>query len=150
GQVIAQADGYTLAWAGAPKQPGDLTLRLSRDDTPVEGRIVDLEGKPIAGLRVSVLGASAPEKGDLSAFVKALESGETLYTALYKEVTNHLRNSLIGQSMMHLLPSAKTDADGRFRLGGFARDCLVELRIEGPSVETQNVYVLTRARPGNS
>src|SRR5262249_3180285 len=48
------------------------------------------------------------------------------------------------------LPATTTDTDGRFHLRGFAPEQLVELRIEGPGIETQRVYVLTRARPAGS
>ena len=37
--------------AGAP---GELTIRLVEDGPPIEGRIVDLEGRPVAGARVKV------------------------------------------------------------------------------------------------
>src|SRR5262249_24135584 len=48
------------------------------------------------------------------------------------------------------LPATTTDADGRFRLRGFAPERLVELCIEGNGIETQQVYVLTRARPSGA
>src|SRR5262249_22824099 len=73
-----------------------------------------------------------------------------LYGAFHNHVPNSLQNPLIGRSLARLLPATATDAAGRFRLRGFAAERLVELRIEGPTIETQNVYVLTRARPGNS
>src|SRR5262249_19046480 len=38
GQVVVKAAGFTFAWKAAPKQPGDLSLRLAADDAPVEGR----------------------------------------------------------------------------------------------------------------
>ena len=34
--------------------PGELTVRLVEDGPPIEGRIVDLEGRPVAGARVKV------------------------------------------------------------------------------------------------
>jgi RNA polymerase sigma factor (sigma-70 family) len=148
GHVVVKADGFTFAWLAARKQTADLTLRLARDDAPVEGRIVDLQGKPVAGLGVSVLGVAAPDKGDLAAFLKALESRATLYEALSKHVPNHLHNPIIGRDVVPLLPSATTDAGGRFRLRGFAREQLVHLRVEGPPVETQDLWVMTRPAAG--
>jgi RNA polymerase sigma factor (sigma-70 family) len=150
GQVVVKAEGFTFAWAAAAKPGEDLSLQLAADDVPVEGRIVDLQGKPLAGLQVSALSAAAPMQGDLSAFVKALAAGETLYIALGKHMPNSLHNRLIGRSLAGFLPTATTDADGRFRLPGFAGERLVELRVEGPTIETQNLFVLTRAQPDGS
>src|SRR5581483_4019932 len=46
GQVVAKADGFTFGWqAVRSPRAGDLELRLARDDTPVEGRVIDLQGR---------------------------------------------------------------------------------------------------------
>ncbi len=56
GIVVARAPGFALDWARFdPTKAGDaLTLRLRRDDVPIEGRIVSLEGRPIPGLTVKL------------------------------------------------------------------------------------------------
>jgi RNA polymerase sigma factor (sigma-70 family) len=150
GQVIVKTDGFTFAWQGRRKEAGDLLLQLARDDVPIEGRFVDLEGKPLAGLRITAMSVAAPEKGDLSAFLKALESGDTFHVALFKHLPNNLDNPILGRRGIDLLPKTTTDANGRFRLGGFAPDRVVELRVEGGTVETASLFVLTRPRPGGS
>jgi RNA polymerase sigma factor (sigma-70 family) len=146
GQVVVQADGFTFGWMAVMRQQGDLTLRLARDDTPVEGRILDLEGKPVAGLRVTVFSAAA---GDLSGFVKVIQAGEPLYAAISKNLPNYLGNPIIGRREVPLLPSTTTDKDGHFRLHGFAKDQLLEVHIEGPTIETQDVFVMNRPVPGS-
>src|SRR5262249_31098653 len=40
--------------------------------------------------------------------------------------------------------TVKTDADGRFQLKGFGRERVVELVIEGPTIEHWRVVVMTR------
>src|SRR5262249_12852267 len=52
----------------------DLTLRLAKDDVPVQGRILDLEGKPIPGVTVRVEELSTPLAGDLTPWLQALEA----------------------------------------------------------------------------
>ena len=50
--VAAVAAGYGPDWV-ALKEPGaELTLRLVKDDVPIKGRVLDLEGRPIAGATV--------------------------------------------------------------------------------------------------
>src|SRR5262249_39133145 len=111
--------------------------------------IVSLEGKPLAGLKVSARSAASPESGDLSNFVKGLRSGNSLYDALFTNLPNYYHNPIFGRRAP-LLPSTTTDPDGRFRLSGFAKEQLVELRIEGTAIETQQVFVMTRAAPPDS
>ena len=53
-QVVATAEGFGLGWAsafdknGKTLDPPGLTIRLAKDDVPIEGRIVDLEGRAVA------------------------------------------------------------------------------------------------------
>src|SRR5262249_49142267 len=49
-----------------------------------------------------------------------------------------------------ILPTATTDAMGRFRLNGFAKEQLIELRIEGAAIETQSLFVLMRPKPATA
>ncbi len=144
GHVVVKADGFTFAWQSVAEQQADLTLHVSTDSTPLAGRIIDLQGKPLAGLRVTAWSIAAPEKGDLTPFVKALRSRASFIDAYYKYVPNRLASPFYWRPGIALLPATTTDANGRFRLHGFAKDQLVELRIEGPAMETQNLYVMTR------
>ncbi len=147
GHLIAKADGYTFAWQGVFKKQAEWTLRVAVDDTPLTGRIIDLQGKPLAGLRVTAWSVAAPETSDLTPFVKALRSRESFYVALQKFVPNYLHSPFYWRPRVTLLPAATTDTDGRFRLKGFAKEQLIELRIEGPVIETQNVFVMNRLAP---
>jgi hypothetical protein len=147
GSVVVKADGFTFAWQSLAGNQKDFTLRVHADDSPVEGRIIDLEGKPLAGLRISAWSAAAPERGDLTPFVKALQARDSFLTALAQRVPNHLLSPFYWKPRVPLLPMATTDANGRFRMSGFAKEQLVELRIEGSTIETQNVYVMTRPAP---
>jgi RNA polymerase sigma factor (sigma-70 family) len=147
GHVVVKADGFTFAWSRDPDKQTDFSLHVAADDSPLTGRIIDLQGKPIAGLHVTAWSVASPAKGDLTPFVKALQSRETFYTALRTHVPNALQSPYYWRPRTPLLPATTTDADGRFRLHGFAREQLVELRIEGSAVETQNVFVMTRPAP---
>jgi len=146
GHVIVKADGFTFAWqyAALMQTPRDSTLHVAADDTPLMGRIIDLQGRPLAGLRISAWSAAAPEKGDLTPFVKALQAREAFYPSLVHHVPIRLSNPLNEYLRVSLLPITTTDADGRFRLQGFAKEQLVELRIEGPAIETRNLFVMNR------
>jgi RNA polymerase sigma factor (sigma-70 family) len=53
-QIVAAAKGYGPAWAWLADVKGELTLRLAKDDVPIEGRVVDLQGRPVAGASVGL------------------------------------------------------------------------------------------------
>src|SRR5262249_7086746 len=46
-----------------------------------------------------------------------------------------------------VLPTTETDKDGRFRIHGFAREQLVQLRLDGPTIERRDFFALTRTKP---
>jgi hypothetical protein len=53
--VAAAADGFGLGWVRVrPDAPGNLVIHLVKDDVPLKGRILDLQGKPVAGVTVRV------------------------------------------------------------------------------------------------
>src|SRR5439155_3296026 len=84
GHVMAAAEGYGFAVArlSKPEAASDLTLRLVKDDVPIRGRVLSLEGKAIAGVRVSVNDFEplnqaplyAPKKGDLTPWLAATKA----------------------------------------------------------------------------
>ena len=59
-QVIASAEGFGPAWTGLAEIKGEIELRLVPDDIPIEGRLLTLEGRPIAGITVRTLTVEDP------------------------------------------------------------------------------------------
>ena len=43
------APGHAFGVANGDGTSKDLTLKLARDDAPIGGRIIDLEGRPVVG-----------------------------------------------------------------------------------------------------
>ena len=72
--VVARAKGFAFGVANDHRGDGkDLTLRLVADDVVVAGRIIDLEGRPVAGINVTVLNVRVPANASLDGWLKALE-----------------------------------------------------------------------------
>jgi RNA polymerase sigma factor (sigma-70 family) len=148
--VMAAAEGYGFAVAQLDKfeTAANLTLRVIKDDVPIRGRILNLEGKPVASVRVSISDCQplnmpplfVPKKGDLTDWLAALKANK-------KDPWRAERAYLIGlysHAFDLLFPSVTTGADGRFELRGIGRERLAHLRIEGPTIATQVVNVITR------
>ena len=93
--VVGSAPGFGPGWIPPVSlkaaNAGELTVRLVEDGPPIEGQIVDLEGRPVAGAQVKVeqvwfAGDTRPpftESGDLSAWLamvkdRGIRSGDSL------------------------------------------------------------------------
>ena len=64
--VIATAPGCGIGWAHLYQPAASaLTIRLTTDE-PITGKVVNLEGKPVAGVTVSVVASAGPGKGTAS------------------------------------------------------------------------------------
>ncbi len=135
--LVAMAEGYALAWIEATKVgPGEVTLRLA-PDIPIAGRVLDLEGRPIAGVSVSVRRIEAPPEGKLDAALKSIQrDGNRVFHHPMQTVYMTLNSGIVAP--------VQTDAQGRFRFTGLGKERLVVLRVEGPAIEHQVLYVLTR------
>ena len=52
-------------------------------DVPINGRIVDLEGRPVAGVSVTVQDVHGPKTGDLTAWIEGVKKGEPPWIAYH-------------------------------------------------------------------
>jgi beta-lactamase regulating signal transducer with metallopeptidase domain/protocatechuate 3,4-dioxygenase beta subunit len=146
-RLIATAPGFGL---GVPRK--DQQIRLTAGDLPIDGRLVDLEGRPVAGVKVSLGQVLLPQAGaneppasprNAGAPVMKLRAPSPAHAAPGNPV------SMVGRLILDaegLLPDGvMTDADGRFRITGLGRDVLANLTLSGPTIATKQVRVLTRA-----
>jgi RNA polymerase sigma factor (sigma-70 family) len=144
--VAAAAPNLGVGWVGLRKDDKrtDLTLKLVADDVPITGRIVDLEGKPVAGATVRLLQVMASPTEDLGPWLNAAKDktapprGRDL-----KIEQEHLPRYTTAPS-----PVATTDAAGRFRLTGIGRERLAVVQLDGPTIVSQHLRIMTR--PGKS
>jgi uncharacterized GH25 family protein len=135
--LVAVADGYGVDWAELPKDksPTDLTLRLVKDQA-IQGRIVSTEGKPLVGAQVNVLALMATPEKSLEKFLTAWKregprAGQYLPKQLYVPLEK-------------ILPSGRTDKQGRFQLKGVGAERVANVRVKGAGVAQAGFYVVTR------
>jgi protocatechuate 3,4-dioxygenase beta subunit len=141
--VVAAAAGYGLGWVevGAGARRDDLTLQLVKDDVPITGQIVDLEGKPIAGVTLRVQQINAAPGEDLGPWLDAVRAKRWPE----RSPSLRLQQQYLPLYTIAVSPTVTTDADGRFKLTGIGRDRLVLARLDGPTVASQHLHMLTRA-----
>jgi RNA polymerase sigma factor (sigma-70 family) len=147
---MAAADGFGL---GIPRN-GDtrhgadreVTLQLAADDVPIDGRVLDLQGKPIAGVRVRVRGVRAPLRGDLGVFLDALATQKEGYN-VQGGLLAGLHHPYMPLDFDAIFAPVVTDAAGMFRIRGIGRERVADLLFEAPAIESKYVYALTRPGP---
>lgn len=132
-QVMAIADGFGCDWATIEDvEPKEITLRLVKD-VPLAMRILDLNGRPVAGVKLIVTDLWYPKGDGLGSFLDAIrKNGEY---AIDKDWDRPLPGPLA---------TATTGRDGRFRLAGIGRERLVNLRLDGPAIATASLCAMTR------
>jgi hypothetical protein len=139
--IGATAPGYGLGWSQLEdRQPGALTIRLTLEES-ITGKIINLEGKPVAGVTVSVVAAFQSAEG--STFDEWLRAARDLKNTSRPnlEVLRTWDGFLTGSG---LVESATSDHEGKFEIKGLGRDRLVILRISGPTTATYWASVITR------
>jgi hypothetical protein len=141
--LVATADGHGAAWLDVDlrDKKDDLTLRSVKDDVPVAGQVVDLQGRPIQGVTVRVLQIKAAPGEDLRPWLDAARNKQARNLSLEQK---YISRQLMSPEVPGLPRKAVTDREGRFRLTGIGRDRLVTARVSGPTIATQDLRILTR------
>jgi RNA polymerase sigma factor (sigma-70 family) len=139
-RLAAMAPGFGPGWAPDVLRAdalGEVTIKLVEDGPPIDGRILDLEGRPVAGARVEVRRlwfardelSWSVETGDLTAWLRRAQD---------LGLNEGPWDGLSALPMANT--TATTDRDGRFRLTGIGRERIAELMISGPTIATAQIY----------
>ncbi len=139
--IAAVAPDYGPAWVTAKEAVrGEIVLRLTPDDLPIRGRLIDSQGRPVASAVVRVEQIASTRVGvDLDAL---LASGK--FDPDGSTVPTFQRPSWSAPTWVGRDGSVTTDSGGRFELKGLGRDRVAMLRITRQGLETAYVAVLAR------
>jgi RNA polymerase sigma factor (sigma-70 family) len=130
-QIVAVSAGHGCDWVAVGSAKDELTLRLVKD-VPIRGRILDPDGKPVAGARINVTSVMTAAGDDLDNYLESVRKHRVV-------IAKYWSGSLPGQPAV-----VTTGADGRFTLAGVGRERVVRLRVEGPAIATSDFEVMTR------
>ncbi len=142
--VVAMADGYGVGVPTFQDKPTHLTLRLAKDDVPITGRILDLQGKPVAGVTVSIHGLFWTAKADLTDWLLDLKKTKEGYPSLHRHLIalEGLQGRDLG--LGKVFPPTLTGADGRICLRGVGRERVAALHLRGPGIAVTQRFAMTR------
>ncbi|MHC5543868.1 carboxypeptidase-like regulatory domain-containing protein, partial [Singulisphaera rosea] len=142
--VVAKAPGFGLGITkvGASERPDVLNLV---DDEPITVRVLDLEGRPVVGATIRPEWLWCPKDGDLTARLQAYA---------HPELPQPSELPGLSSRVVGMIAPAITGTDGRVRIEGVGRERLLTAVVEGPTIETTEITIMTRrgdtVRPGTS
>jgi hypothetical protein len=135
--VVAIAPGFGIDWLPDPRE--DAVFHLT-PDLPITGRVIDLQGKLVAGAIVAVDNVHAGPPGAFDEMVKNWKkSAHEQETAAHK-----LDRSIWSRGGLAKAFHTKTAADGSFTLSGFGKDRVVTLLVSGSGIADTFAAVATR------
>ncbi|HKB01179.1 MAG TPA: sigma-70 family RNA polymerase sigma factor [Gemmataceae bacterium] len=134
--LIVGAGGHAIGWANLEDATGTHETAVTlAGDQPVEGRVIDTEGRPVPGAAVKVVAVLVPA-GKLDQFLAGWKN--EWQDAL------RLMNDRMYMPLESLHGAGKTDKDGRFTLKGLGIERVGQVEIAAPGYGKASVYVVTR------
>jgi RNA polymerase sigma factor (sigma-70 family) len=130
--LLARAEGVGLDFVFVPIESLERAVELRAvSDQAIHGRVVDTQGKPVAGASVTVVRMSIPG-GKLDTFLTDLK------------LKGYPPDSRTLWRETGLVPAVTTDKEGKFELSGVGADRLVALHVSGPGLADTEVWVVSR------
>jgi hypothetical protein len=150
--LIAVADGHGAAWTELRSVKGDRYGEMKPEyahdfrlaaDSPIAGKVVDADGKPVAGVIVGVNAVFELGDGRWHKMPAAIKAGDVNLMTRQECDPSNWFTPLYPTAWRTIRP-ATTDAEGRFRVTGVGGKRAVRLNVNGPGIRSADVSVLTR------
>ncbi len=145
--------GLVVRPLGSSSDAQPIVLQLAQEE-PIRGRIVDLEGRPVREARVELIRYFDTTTDSIDQWLAAISKLPRPINAFLDDEGDSAGRSAPGGPYLHvdspqrvsetLVPTVKTDSDGRFEMRGLGRDRLIALRISASRTATIFASVLTR------
>jgi RNA polymerase sigma factor (sigma-70 family) len=135
--LIGRADGVGmgLQFFGVDRFRDGVELRAVTDN-PIRGKIVDTQGKPVAGATLAVSKLIVFGDNSLDEFLDGFKRGDR--SPLYPgDATGFWCDTGV-------LPAVTTDKDGKFEITGVGAERLAALRVSGPGLAVSELWLVNR------
>lgn len=135
--LIARADGVGMGLQLIDvDRLGDGVELRTVTDNPIRGKIVDTQGKPVAGATVAVSKLCVFRDNSLDEFLDGYKRGDR--SPLYPGDTTALWCDT------GVLPAVTTDKDGKFEITGVGAERLAALRVSGAGLAVSELWLVNR------
>lgn len=147
--VAAFAHGYGPGWERLGDIEAERPVRLQLvEDLPIEGRVLDQQGRPVARASVKLLWLHDPG-GNLDGFLAATRDTPSnlelqQYTWEHMKYLNPDLIQWIEDRPAEQPYDVETDDEGRFELRGIGCERSVYVKITGPGIAGQLAFLVTR------
>ncbi len=132
-----------------PQAPQPAAQPEAGPTEPIEGRIVNSKGGPVAGARIEIRQVWSVPDHDLGRWLERARDRGVAHPT-----DGLLPGNLVARPREPAPPAnpnaaqeeriATTGADGRFQLAGVGPDQIAQVRIAGPTIATTQIYVMGR------
>lgn len=153
-QVQAPQHGFVAVPVHHRKEASSVRLQLPARQ-PVMGRILDLEGKPVAGAKLRIQEIIGYESASMDAWLKFSEGKPrepnpdemlNVVSAFDVPETGVPKLKAVDfQFAIESLPEFETDANGRFSLAGIGHDQMLSVVVAGPRIAKTQFSVIARS-----
>lgn len=142
GDVMVGGKAKVAQKAAEPPQNKTVAGAVLRAKAKIRGRIIDLEGRPVVGARVQVVGMwAAADDGKLDAWLAAVRAAHDASEFLEAQ-REQLREMPLEKETAQR-PPLVTDRDGRFEIET-REERVLQLRIDGERIESLFCRTVTR------
>jgi len=138
--TLTETDLGFLKYDGGAKTN---VLELTTDDVPIRGRLIDSEGRGIPDAQITVHSIESGARGNLDAWEQAA-AAPTASSLTLDLLSLGLVGSGSNSDALACLPSASSDADGRFVIKGIGRERIASIFIQARGFEVLETFVRTR------
>lgn len=122
-----------------------ITLKLV-EDLPIRGQIIDLEGQPVRGTRVTIDEVQMLKGDDPSSMLRALEkggAGEQVFI-LAPHFQKQWGLELVDRRLIDLPEHVVTDQSGEFEIRGLGKDRVIHFALNGGDVAWRTIKAIGR------
>lgn len=144
GEIRAEAPPNTLLGVLAQAFLGDAhaTIRLPAAGESIRGRLMNIDGQPIAGASVRIRWF---DDIDLKQIRRRNPAQEGDKAGAWRGAVSDLLDVIEPVQLRDLLPMATTDASGQFELRNVGANRLVQLLVQGEGIESTDLVVRNQA-----
>ncbi|HVC99228.1 MAG TPA: carboxypeptidase-like regulatory domain-containing protein, partial [Pirellulales bacterium] len=131
-KIIAAAEGFGFDWVDASqaRDDGRYTITLV-PEVPIHGRILTLEGRPVAGAKAALRGVLIPAGKSLDRYIEDFRKGNK-------------PGPFDGSAPCPPGYAQTTDDSGRFTIRGVGGERVASMTVEGQGIASSHLCVMTR------
>jgi hypothetical protein len=153
--LYATAEGYAPAWMTGDELASDHhpTLTLRRDDLPIRGQVLTLEGEPVPRAMIEVWDIYEPRAGTLDELLRTIRDSSGMFQPFLNREMRYFPSRLLdlhaiqgtlGRTEARDNQIITTDDEGNFEVYAVGRERLLRANVTGRNIHSAAIQIVTR------